>query len=129
MAYALDNLPDSIEDFLSTRAFGALNSIDETNNIHTAVVGFHFNMIDNKIRIISQKNSKKVKNIKQNDHVSLSQIRENKWLSFIGTATIKYDEESIKQAMDAYTLRYEKPSENPNRVAIEISVKKILGNA
>ena len=129
MAYALDNLPDSIEDFLSTRAFGALNSIDETNNIHSAVVGFHFNMIDNKIRIISQKNSKKVKNIKQNDHVSLSQIRENKWLSFIGTATIKYDEESIKQAMDAYTLRYEKPSENPNRVAIEISVKKILGNA
>ena len=129
MAYALDNLPDSIEDFLSTRAFGALNSIDETNNIHTAVVGFHFNMIDNKIRIISQKNSKKVKNIKQNDHVSISQIRENKWLSFIGTATIKYDEESIKQAMDAYTLRYEKPSENPNRVAIEISVKKILGNA
>ena len=129
MAYALDNLPDSIDDFLSTRAFGALNSIDETNNIHTAVVGFHFNMIDNKIRIISQKNSKKVKNIKQNDHVSLSQIRENKWLSFIGTATIKYDEESIKQAMDAYTLRYEKPSENPNRVAIEISVKKILGNA
>ena len=129
MAYALDNLPDSIEDFLSTRAFGELNSIDETNNIHTAVVGFHFNMIDNKIRIISQKNSKKVKNIKQNDHVSISQIRENKWLSFIGTATIKYDEESIKQAMDAYTLRYEKPSENPNRVAIEISVKKILGNA
>ena len=129
MAYALDNLPDSIEDFLSTRAFGALNSIDETNNIHTAVVGFHFNMIDNKIRIISQKNSKKVKNIKQNDHVSLSQIRENKWLSFIGTAKIKYDEESIKQATDAYTLRYEQPSENPDRVAIEISVKKILGNA
>lgn len=129
MAYALDNLPDSIEDFLSTRAFGALNSIDETNNIHTAVVGFHFNMADTKIRIISQKNSKKVKNIKQNDHVSLSQIRENKWLSFIGTATIKYDEESIKHATDAYTLRYEKPSENPDRVAIEISVKKILGNA
>ena len=58
MAYALDNLPDSIEDFLSTRAFGALNSIDETNNIHTAVVGLHFNMIDNKIRKISQKNEK-----------------------------------------------------------------------
>ena len=69
------------------------------------------------------------KNIKQNDHVSLSQIRENKWLSFIGTATIKYDEESIKHATDAYTLRYEQPSANPERVAIEISVKTILGNA
>jgi general stress protein 26 len=129
MAYALDNLPDSIEDFLSTRAFGALNSIDDTENIHTAVVGFHFDMTKNTIRIISQKNSKKVKNITQNNNVSLSQIRENKWLSFIGTATIKYDEESIKHATDAYTVRYEKPSENPDRVAIEISVKKILGNA
>ena len=129
MAYALDNLPNSIEDFLSTRAFGALNSIDDTKNIHTAVVGFHFDMTKNTIHIISQKNSKKVKNIIQNNNVSLSQIRENKWLSFIGTATIKYDEESIKNATDAYTIRYEKPSENPDRVAIEISVKKILGNA
>tara|TARA_Y100001970_G_scaffold250023_1_gene321227 strand:+ start:1642 stop:2031 length:390 start_codon:yes stop_codon:yes gene_type:complete len=129
MAYALDNLPNSIEDFLSTRAFGALNSIDDTKNIHTAVVGFHFDMTKNTIRIISQKNSKKVKNIIQNNNVSLSQIRENKWLSFIGTATIKYDEESIKNATDAYTVRYEKPSENHDRVAIEISVKKILGNA
>ena len=129
MAYSLDNLPKSIEEFLSTRAFGSLNSIDETNNLHTAVVGFHFDKNKKIIRIISQKKSIKVKNIIQNNNVSLSQIRDNKWLSFIGTATIKYDQESIKLATDAYTLRYEKPSENPDRIAIEISVKKILGNA
>ena len=129
MAYSLDNIPKSIEEFLSTRAFGSLNSIDKTNNLHTAVVGFHFDKNKKIIRIISQKKSIKVKNIIQNNNVSLSQIRDNKWLSFIGTATIKYDQESIKLASDAYTLRYEKPSENPDRIAIEISVKKILGNA
>ncbi len=129
MAYSLDNLPKSIEEFLSTRAFGSLNSIDKTNNLHTAVVGFHFDKNKKIIRIISQKKSIKVKNIIQNNNVSLSQIRDNKWLSFIGTAIIKYDQESIKLATDAYTLRYEKPSENPDRIAIEISVKKILGNA
>ena len=129
MAYSLDNLPKSIEEFLSTRAFGSLNSIDKTNNLHTAVVGFHFDKNKKIIRIISQKKSIKVKNIIQNNNVALSQIRDNKWLSFIGTATIKYDQESIKLATNAYTLRYEKPSENPDRIAIEISVKKILGNA
>ena len=129
MAYPLNNLPDSIEDFLSTKAFGALNSVDTKSNIHTAVVGFHFSKNENKIRIISQKDSKKIKNIEQNNRVSISQIRENKWLSFIGTATIKYDEVSIQEAIDAYTSRYQEPSENPGRVAIEIVVEKILGNA
>ena len=42
---------------------------------------------------------------------------------------VRDDAASVAEAVERYARRYRQPRENPARVAIEISVDRILGNA
>jgi general stress protein 26 len=129
MAYNISQLPESVDIFLATTSFGALSSIDVKGSLHTAVVGFHFNKDEKIIRIISNKDSQKVKNIQKNNQLSLCQVSGNKWISFFGTGIIHTTQQKVKEATNAYASRYQEPGDSTERIAIEIKIEKMLGNA
>ena len=52
-----------------------------------------------------------------------------RWLSLEGPAVIRRDAASIAEAVRRYADRYQAPRPNETRVAIEITVERILGRA
>jgi hypothetical protein len=46
-----------------------------------------------------------------------------------GRAVLREDPESVRDAENRYAARYRQPKPNPQRVVIEITVTRVLGNA
>ena len=61
--------------------------------------------------------------------VAVCHVDGRRWITLEGTAVVRDDAESVADAVERYARRYRQPRENPARVAIEISVDRILGNA
>jgi hypothetical protein len=59
---------------------------------------------------------------------AVSQVDGRRWCTLEGTAVVKDDAESVAEAERRYAERYRQPRPNPERVVIEITVTRVLGN-
>jgi hypothetical protein len=46
-----------------------------------------------------------------------------------GRAVLRDDPDSVRDAENRYAARYRQPKPNPQRVVLEITVNRVLGNA
>ena len=61
---------------------------------------------------------------------AVGQVDGPRWCSLEGPARRDVDDpDAVAEAVDRYRARYREPRENPDRVAIEISVDRVLGRA
>ncbi len=82
-------------------------------------------------RIISSAATKKVRNVLAGGpdmKVAVSQVEGRWWSTLEGTALVKDDPESVAEAERRYAQRYRPPRPNPERVVIEITVTRVMGN-
>jgi general stress protein 26 len=79
--------------------------------------------------IITRGGSQKVVNLQRDPRLSVTQVDGGRWSSLVGTGEVREDEASIARACDRYGSRYRTPSPNPERVAIRITVDRILASA
>lgn len=91
-------------------------------------------------RIITRDGSTKVRNIEAaaaagegngdgaGAWVAVSQADRGRWTTLEGTATVRRDPESVAEAVRRYAERYPQPAPNPQRVAIEIRVRRVMGS-
>jgi hypothetical protein len=61
--------------------------------------------------------------------VAVCQVDGRRWATLEGTAVVRSDPASVARAVDLYAARYRRPRENPTRVAIRISVERVLCSA
>jgi hypothetical protein len=59
--------------------------------------------------------------------VTVSQVEGGRWSTVEGFARVREEPERVAEAVRRYALRYREPRPNPERVAIEISVRSVLG--
>ena len=59
----------------------------------------------------------------------LCQFDGRRWLSLEGMARVSSDPDDVAEAVARYALRYRQPRDNPQRVAIEVMVTRVLGSA
>ena len=57
----------------------------------------------------------------------VAQVDGRRWMSLEGVPTVSDDPERVAEAVRRYALRYRQPSENANRVVVEIRVDRVLG--
>ncbi|TIC83857.1 TIGR03618 family F420-dependent PPOX class oxidoreductase [Nocardioides sp. GY 10113] len=98
---------------------------------HLVPVGVTFDPDAGIARVISSAGSKKVRNVLAagpGAQVAVSQVDGARWCTLEGTAQVKDDPESVAEAVRRYTARYRAPRENPDRVVIEITVTRVMGN-
>ena len=57
------------------------------------------------------------------------QVDGGRWLALEGNVALTTDADRVAAAVAAYTDRYHPPRDNPDRVAIEITVDRVLGRA
>ncbi len=130
MALDLENLPESFDEFVTTRHLATLTTLRADGTPHVAPVGFSYDPATRIARIIASTGTQKVVNIERGGlaaSVVICQVDGGRWISLEGRALVTADPERVNEACARYEARYQAPRPNPNRVAIEIHVERILG--
>lgn len=84
------------------------------------------------VRVITSSTSAKARHIAHAGEagvpVAVTHVDGRRWATIEGRATIKTDAASVADAEHRYAARYKPPRPNPNRVVIQITATKALGN-
>ena len=119
------------DEFWRERRICFLTTSRPDGTPHLVPVGVTFDPEAGIARIISSAGSKKVRNVRAADpsaQVGVGQVDGRRWCTLEGTAVVKDDKESVAEAERRYAERYKPPRPNPERVVIEITVTRVLGN-
>jgi PPOX class probable F420-dependent enzyme len=130
VAYDLTHLGPGLLAFLTERHLATLTTLRADGSPHVVPVGFTFDPDTRTARIITSGTSAKARHVREGQlRVAVCQVEGRRWVTLEGTATVRDDVPAVADAVERYARRYKQPRVNPRRVAIEISVDQILGNA
>jgi F420H(2)-dependent biliverdin reductase len=115
--------------FLAERHLATLTTLRADGSPHVVPVGFTYDPATATARVITSGGSAKARHVRAGGRVALCQVDGRRWLSLEGTATVRDDAAAVADAERRYAQRYRQPRENPQRVVLEISVDRVLGNA
>lgn len=129
MATAPADLTPEAHTFLHERHLGTLSTLRADGTLHVCAVGFTWDPDALLVRVITGDGSQKVRNVERSGRAAVGQVDGGRWLSLEGPARVTRDPAEIATAVARYTARYQEPRVNPQRVAIEITVERVLGRA
>ena len=113
-------------EFVRERHIGILSTLAPWGGIHAVAVGF--TLRDGLLRIITSRDSQKVRNVRRDGTATISQVNGARWLSFQGTATVHDDPDEVALAVALYAERYRQPRVNPLRVTIVLTPTRLMGS-
>lgn len=123
------DLTDADLEFLAERHLATLTTLRRDNTPHVVAIAFGYDRDQGVVRIISSDGTRKVQNIETNGVAVVCQVDGARWMTLEGTAQVVRDADGVRRAVEAFETRYRPARENPDRVAIEIRVSRILGRA
>jgi PPOX class probable F420-dependent enzyme len=135
MAFDPTALPDDVVAFVTERHLATLTTLRPDGSPHVVPVGFTWDAGTGLARMITFAPSRKVRNLRAalaagvTPRAVVCQVDGPRWLSFEGPATVTDDPDRVAEAVRRHAQRYRQPGERPDRVAIEITVDRVLGRA
>ena len=119
------DLPAHVSAFLTERHLATLTTLRPDGTPHVVPVGFTW---DGTIaRVITSGRSRKAVHA-DGARVALCQVDGRRWLTLEGKAVVSADPERVADAVRRYAERYRQPRVNPERVVIEITIDRVMGN-
>ena len=106
-----------------------LTTLRADGSPHVVAVGFTFDPVTHIARVITSDGSQKAINAERGRLGVLSQVDGARWLSLEGIASVNRDPAAVRDAELRYAQRYRIPRPNPQRVVIEVIVKRVLGSS
>lgn len=122
-------LTEDAREFLTERHLAMLTTLRADGSPHVVAVGFTFDPETHIARVITSDGSQKAVNAERGTVGVLSQVDGARWLSLEGLASVNRDPEAVRDAELRYAQRYRTPKPNPQRVVIEVLVKRVLGSS
>lgn len=113
-------------EFVTERHLATLSTHASDGTIHVVPVGF--TLEDATARVITTGTTQKVLNARRSGLATLSQVDGARWLTLQGTVEILEGEDEVAHAVELYAARYRQPRVNPLRVAIAITVTRVMGS-
>lgn len=129
MAHDPTQLSPEVFAFLAERHLATLTTLRADGSPHVVPVGFAYDPSERLVRIISADGNQKVRNAERGGRAAVSQVDGGRWLTLEGTIRVRRDPDAVAAAEAAYAARYQPPRERDDRIAIEISVDRVLGRA
>jgi F420H(2)-dependent biliverdin reductase len=129
MALDLSALPPEVLDFLRERHLATLTTLRADGSPHVVPVGFSYDPQERLVRVITFASSQKAKNAARGGRAAVSQVDGGRWLTLEGPVRVSAEPGAVARAVAEYALRYRQPGERADRVALEITVDRILGRA
>jgi len=127
MAIDPTTLDDGALAFLTERHLATLTTLRADGSPHVVAVGFTWDPDAGVARVITGRQSVKARNAQRGGRAAVGQVDGPRWLSMEGPVTLTDDPERVAEAVRRYEQRYRMPGDNPERVAIEITVERVLG--
>jgi PPOX class probable F420-dependent enzyme len=122
-------LTPSVLAFLGERILGTLTTLRPDGSPHVVPVGFSYDPDARLVRIITFASSVKARNAATGGRAAVCQVDAGRWLTLEGPVTVSSDPDHVAAAVAAYGRRYRQPGDRTDRVALEITVDRILGRA
>lgn len=118
--------------FWRERRYATLTTLRPDGTPHVVPVSVTYEPAADIARVVSLRTSRKVRNIAaagdDGMRVALCQVDGGRWSTLEGRARIRTDAAAVADAERRYEERYgRRPSPNPERVLIEITVERTLG--
>lgn len=131
MAYDPQRLPAEVVEFLRERHLATLTTLRPDGTPHVVAVGFTYDPGAGLVRVITDGSSRKVRNLESAGAgpAVVCQVDGGRWLALEGTGRVRREPDVVAEAVQRYAGRYRQPRVNPDRVAIEITVERVLGRA
>jgi len=120
------DLTDEAREFLTVRHLATLTTLRADGTPHVTPVGFTWD--GTLARVICGGGSAKARNAARGESVAVCQVDGRFWLTLEGTARVTAEPDDVAEAVRRYAERYRQPRINPERVAIEITVTRVLGS-
>jgi PPOX class probable F420-dependent enzyme len=124
-----DDLNEAAHEFLRERHLATLATLRSDGSPHVVAVGFTWDPVAGKARVITSDGSQKARNAERGGYAAVTQVDGARWLTLEGVAKVLRDPASVRDAEQRYALRYRVPRENPRRVVVEIDVTRVMGSA
>ena len=119
----------ALREFWTERHLCTLTTLRADGSPHVVAVGATLDPEAGIARVITSRTSAKVRHVlKGADRVAICQVDGRRWSTVEGTAVIREDPASVRDAEQRYAARYRPPRPNPARVVIEVSVTAVLGS-
>lgn len=122
-----ETMPDRTFAFLRERLVGCLTTLRPDGTPHLVGVGFAYDPRERVARVIARADSVKVRNARRGGPAALFQVSGGRWVSLECTVRVAADAASVQRAVQAYAERYGAPGDDPARVALELTVTRVLG--
>ena len=123
------DLSDEMLEFLAERHLATLTTLRADGSPHVVPVGFSYDADRDLVRVITFARSAKARNAARGGRAAVSQVDGARWATLEGVVRLADDAESVALAVAGYAKRYRQPGERVDRVAIEITVDKVMGRA
>ena len=124
------DLTPAMLEFLRERHLATLTTLRNDGSPHVVPVGFTYDEDKHVVRVITFAPSQKAKHADRGGRAVVSQVDGGRWLTLEGEvrlATRENDNDEVNEACVRYAQRYRQPKEREDRVAIVISVDRIMG--
>ncbi|MDG4803312.1 TIGR03618 family F420-dependent PPOX class oxidoreductase [Micromonospora sp. WMMD980] len=130
--HRLDPHDGRVTRFFADRHLATLTTLRADGTPHVVPVGVTFDPEAGLARVITSGGSTKARHVaaagSAGTPVAVCQVDGRWWLTVEGRAVLRRDPESVAEAERRYAARYRRPRPNPERVVLEISVTRLLGN-
>jgi PPOX class probable F420-dependent enzyme len=128
MARELDgDVSPEFRAFWTERHLASLVTLRADGSPHVVPVGVTLDVDAGLARVICSGGSVKARNAAARGIAAVSQVDGRRWSTLEGDAVVRDDPDSVADAERRYALRYRTPRPNPERVVIEITVRRVLG--
>jgi len=126
---ALDpqQVSEEFRAFWTERRIATLVTLRRDGSPHVVPVGVTLDLDARLARVICGGGSQKARNAAANGVAVVSQFDGGRWSTLEGEATVRSEPDAVAEAVRRYAARYREPRVNPERVVIEIAVRRLLG--
>jgi F420H(2)-dependent biliverdin reductase len=128
VAQTPSDLPPEALSFLRERHLATLTTLRADGTPHVVPVGFTWDQERLLARVITGGGSVKAGLAARGGRVALCQVDGRRWLTLEGSVAVSADPAEVAEAVRRYAERYRQPRVNPARVAVLITVDRVLGS-
>jgi PPOX class probable F420-dependent enzyme len=116
--------------FWTERHLCTLTTLRPDGSPHVVAVGATLDPEAGRVRIITSKNSVKVRHVMNGDNrVAICQVDGGRWSTAEGTAMVRTEADAVAEGVRRYAARYRQPRPNPRRVVIEVTITRMLSSS